>query len=62
VIVDLWPPTMMLPLRSVLPFGATVKFTLPFPLPATGGASEIQLTLVVAVHPHSLIAATVTRP
>jgi hypothetical protein len=41
---------------------ATVKPTVPFPLPASGGDRRIQPTSVVAVHVHSLSVATVTLP
>jgi len=53
----------MLPLRSLAPpFGATVKPTVPFPVPASAGDRMIQPTSVVAVHVHSLCVVTVTLP
>ena len=53
----------MLPLRSLAPpFGATVKPTVPFPMPASGGDRLIQSTSVVAVHVHSLCVVRVTLP
>ena len=62
VTTDPWPAMMMLPVRSEPPFEVTVKPTVPFPLPATGGDSVIQPTSVVAVHPHSVCVLTVTLP
>jgi len=42
--------------------GATVKLTVPLPLPLTGAASVIQLTSDVAVHAQSLLTETDTLP
>ena len=47
--------------RSPL-LGATVKLTVPFPLPLVAEVGEIQVTSVPAVHAHSLSVATLTVP
>src|SRR5262245_45785066 len=51
-----------LPVRSAPLLAATVKPTVPFPLPVSGGVSVIQPTSVLAVHAQSLLTATVTLP
>jgi hypothetical protein len=53
---------MMLPVRRAPLLEATVKPTLPFPLPANGGDRLIQPTSLVAVHPQSVCVVTVTLP
>jgi hypothetical protein len=62
VTTDLCPPIVMLPVRSLPPLDATVKPTVPLPLPDRGGERFIQPTSLVAVHAHSLDVVTVTLP
>ena len=53
----------MLPIRAFEAlFGATVKPTVPEPLPDSGGERLSQPTSVVAVHAHSADVVTVTLP
>ena len=62
VTVNLWSPTTIVPTRA-LPrrdCGATLKPTVPSPLPVTGVVNEIQLASVAAVHEQPLVADTAT--
>jgi hypothetical protein len=58
--VALWPATRTEPVRSTPVLGATAMLMVAVPLPVTGGASESQLTSVLAAHAHSLSVVTVT--
>ena len=60
VTVVRWFPIRMLPARCSPPFAATVKFTVPFPLPLSGPVSVIQITSAVAVHAQSASVPTFT--
>jgi hypothetical protein len=57
--VKTWPATVSVPVRAGPPVGATVKLTVPFPVPADV-ATETQSTSLAAVHGHPVPAVTVT--
>jgi hypothetical protein len=62
VTVTRCPATITLPTRRSPLLGATVKLTVPFPLPLVAEVGESQVTSVPAVHAHSLSVATLTVP
>lgn len=57
-----WLAMAIVPLRAALSFGATVKLTLPVPVPVADDVSVIQPTSTVAAHEHSLVVVTVMLP
>ena len=58
VTVNIWPPTVMVPVRTPPVFAATVNVTAPLPLPLVLPVTVIHATLLVAVQAQPL--ATVT--
>jgi hypothetical protein len=61
--VKVLPPLEIVPERGVeLPFAATVKATLPGPVPDAALVSAIHDALLVAVHPQPAAAVTATLP
>jgi hypothetical protein len=59
VTVNVRPATVSVPMRWPVPvFGATVKATLPAPLPDAPLVIVIQAALLVAVHAQPVLAAT----
>lgn len=50
VTVNVFPATVSVPLRLAPVFAATVKLTVPLPLPLLPALIVIQLSLLVAVH------------
>ena len=63
VTVTVCPAMVIAPVRCVVPvFGATLKLTLPFPVPLGVPVSVIQVTPVNELHPHPAAAVIVTDP
>ena len=56
------PPTVSAPLRAAPPFAATVKATVPLPLPVAPDEIVMNVALLVAVHAHPVGAVTGTDP
>jgi hypothetical protein len=56
------PPTESVPLRAAPVFAATVKATVPLPLPVAPEEIVMKVALVVAVHAHPVGAVTGTDP
>jgi len=62
VTVGRWLATAIVPLRAAPSFRATVKLTVPVPVPVGDDVSAIQPTSTVAVHRHSLVVVMVSLP
>jgi len=61
VIVTVWPATVSVPVREVVPvFAATLYVTVPLPVPLAPAVTVIQDALLVAVHAQPAVAVTVT--
>lgn len=58
--VNVWPATVIVPVRAAPVFAATLKVTLPLPLPVAPAVIAIHEALLVAVHPQPLPAVTAT--
>ena len=57
-IVNVWTPTVIVPVRRAPVFGATSYETLPLPVPEEPDVMEIHATLLTAVHAHPEVAVT----
>jgi len=59
--VTVWPATVRVPVRDPNPsdHGATLKVTLPLPLPLAPLVTAMKDALLMAVHSHTLVAVTV---
>lgn len=62
VTVGRWLATAIVPLRAAPSLRATVKLTVPVPVPVGDDVSAIQPTSTVAVHRHSLAVVMVSLP
>jgi hypothetical protein len=58
--VNVWPPIVAVPVRALPEFAATLKVTVPFPLPLAPAATVTQAALLVAVHVHPAAVDTAT--
>jgi hypothetical protein len=62
VTVNVWPAIVNVPVRKTPGFTATVKLTVPLPVPEAPDVTVIQLTLATAVHEHPVPAVTALEP
>ena len=62
VTIGRWLATAIVPLRAAPSLRATVKLTVPVPVPIADDVRAIQLTSTVAVHAHSLSVVMVNLP
>ncbi len=62
VTVNVWPATVMVPVRAPPVFAATVNATDPFPLPLAPDVTVIHASLRLAVQAQPVPVVTVTLP
>lgn len=62
VIVNAWPPTVIVPVRAVDAFAPAANCTVPGPFPLAPDVTLIQPALTVAVHPQDCAVFTAKDP
>jgi hypothetical protein len=62
VTVNVWPVTLIVPLRAAPEFGAAANCTVPGPLPLDPAVTLIHAAFETAVHAHDKFVFTVNEP